>query len=648
MIAVLGSAGSFALSSIGAPGAQASTAQGHATVTVSNLNGSGPGSLRSAITAANRRSNTTTIAFSVSGTIRSKKSLPAIRERTIIDGASAPTYVAGGPPVVAVDGNANGGLKFAGDSNDSRLLGLSIINAKGSGVTLKAGWVTINGNYIGLDLAGQAAGNGDAGVRLMPGSSGNKIGLNMAGISGVVGNVISGNRGPGILMDHSSNNTVVANRIGTNPAGTAAIANRGPGINIVKRSRENVIGGTEYVDAATGEANNPTGSEGSVDPVFVVPPLGNLVSGNRSAGIRIASRSRKNVLNGNFVGTTADGDSALGNHGDGVRIKNANRNSLIGCKFVDNPFVYYNVLGANRGNGLRITDSDQVTVHANFFGVGANNTDLLPNGGDGIQVDGSSKNVQVGGVIPLGNVAAGNRRNGIEVKDDVRGFITFNTFGGLLAFKGAAPNQKNGILITATGGDNLVRTNVFSGNRQDGIKLAGKARGVTVDPNIVGATTNGMTALPNGGDGLEMGNRAHDNVVGGTRRSVIPQNLFSGNGGFGIAITGHARRNRIIYSYVGTKTFGEQALPNQKGGIFIDGRAHDNVVGQSSARLPNFLVSGNNGNGVTMSKHTRRNRVTNGYIGLTRTGQELPNSGLAILDRGMGNVFDGIVAKRVR
>lgn len=624
-----------------------STAQGGATATVSNLNDSGPGSLRSAITAANRRSDTTTIDFSVNGTIRLKKGLPAISERTIVDGTSAPTYVAGGAPVVAVNNNGHCGLKFKGDSNGSQLLGLAVVNARGTGVRVDADSITLNNNYIGLDLSGNPAGNGKSGVRLLRGSSKNKIGLNPEHVSGVVGNVISANEGPGLLMTHSSNNTVVANRIGTNAAGTAATANHG-GIEIAEGSKNNVIGGTAFVDSATGQANNPTGTEGTVTPVFVVPPLGNLVSGNRGVGIRIVSGSEKNVLNGNFVGTTADGDSPLGNHGDGVRIKNANSNSLIGCKFVNHPFVYYNVLGANGGNGLRITDSNDVTVQANFFGVGANNTNLLPNGGDGILVGGSSKNVQVGGVIPLGNVAAANDRNGIEVKDKVSGFTTFNTFGGLLAFKGAAPNGLNGILITSTGGDNLVRTNVFSGNRRNGIKLAGKARGVTVDPNVVGATTTGASALPNGGSGLKISNQAHDNLIGGTRRSVIPQNTFSGNVGFGITITGHAHRNRVIYSDIGTNALGEQAVPNQKGGILIDGSARDNVVGRSHASRPNVLISGNTGNGVTLTKHTRSNRVTNSFIGLSRSRQPLPNSGVAILDNGTGNVFDNIVAKRAR
>jgi hypothetical protein len=86
-----------------------------------------------------------------------------------------------------------------------------------------------------------------------------------------------------------------------------------------------------------------------------------------------------------------------------------------------------------------------------------------------------------------------NHQNGIEVRDTVNGFITFNTFGGLLAFKGAAANGNDGLLITSAGGNNEVRTNVFSGNDDNGIELAGNASGVKVDPDIVGLTTNGKT-----------------------------------------------------------------------------------------------------------------------------------------------------------
>ena len=133
-------------------------------------------------------------------------------------------------------------------------------------------------------------------------------------------------------------------------------------------------------------------------------------------------------------------------------IDGANHNSLVGCKFVNNPFVYYNVISGNKQNGLRVTDANDTVVQGNFFGTGANNTAIVKNRLNGILVQGSSASTQVGGVIPLGNVSAGNGRNGIEVTGRASGFTTFNTFGGLLAFKGAAPNGRDGLLITATGG----------------------------------------------------------------------------------------------------------------------------------------------------------------------------------------------------
>ena len=449
------------------------------------------------------------------------------------------------------------------------------------------------------------------------------------------------------MLAGSSANTVVANRIGTNAAGTSAIANRGNGIWITQRSRGNEIGGTAFVDTVTGKANNPTGSKGTVTPVFVVPPLGNLISGNGGNGVMIDTGSPDNTLNGNFIGTTASGDGALGNAGNGVWIDRAPGNSLVGCKFVNNPFVYYNVISGNRQNGLRVTSSDNVTVQGNFFGAGANNTTIVKNRLDGILVDGSSVNTQVGGVIPLGNVSAGNGRNGIEVTGRVRGFVTFNTFGGLLAFNGAAPNGNDGLLITSTGGNNLVRTNVFSGNTRNGIELAGNASGVTVDPNIVGLNTKGNGVLPNGGDGLLIDGTAHGNIIGGTLRSVIPQNTFSGNQGYGVAITGRAHDNRVFDSFVGTQLLGVKALGNEKGGVLIAGHAYGNLIGLRT-HTPANLISGNAGIGVTLSGGTLGNSVINNYIGLDRFGRYLPNSGRPIVNTGRHNTIRGNLFRPIR
>jgi len=620
---------------------RAVTAAFRRTFAVTSRASSGPGTLRRGLILANAGPPgvTTTIRFRVRGTISLLRPLPAISRPVIIDGTSAPAYRRGGPPVVAVNCNVQAGLLFARGSARSQLLGLAVDNARGDGVTLAASFITLNRDYIGLGLRGQPAGNRGDGVYVSPSSSADLIGLNRFAAVGVVANVISANRGNGIELSGSSGNTVVSNRIGTNPAGSRAIPNGGNGIVLTGRSDRNEIGGTAFVDKATGQANNPTGDKGTVTPVFVVPPLGNLISGNVRNGVLIGDGSRDNVLNGNFIGTTADGDGAIGNLGNGVWIDRANNNQLTGCKFVNNPFVYYNVVSGNRENGLRITSASNSVVQGNFFGSAANNAATVRNRLDGILVDGSSGNTQVGGVIPLGNVSAGNGSNGIEVAGRAHGFTTFNTFGGLHAFGGAAPNGNDGLLITATGGDNLARTNVMSGNRHNGIEIAGNASGVTVDPDIAGLDTDGTARLSNGGDGVLIDDSAHGNVIGGTLRSVIRQNTFSGNLGYGLVITGRAHDNQVIDSFIGTGILGLTALGNGHGGVLVAGHAYRNAIGVLTVKPPSNLISGNRGNGVTLLTRTSFNRVVNNYIGLDRTGRRrIPNTGRPVLNLGRFNV----------
>ena len=293
------------------------------TLVVRTLHNSGPGSLRAAITTANASGpgSATRIRFSVRGTIRLARALPAIHRRMVIDATSAPGYHGGGPPVVAINCHRHLGLVFGPGAGGSSLLGVAVDRASGAGVTLVARHITLNHDYIGLNLAGHPAGNHGAGVLVA--SNGNRIGLNPAKAVNVVANVISGNAGAGIVLAGSAHNTVVSNRIGTNRAGARALGNRGDGIDLTGGAADNEIGGTAYVNPATGQANDPTGDKGTVTPVFVVPPLGNTISGNVGNGVLINAGARDNRLNGNFIGTTGHGDRALGNAQDGVRIDRA-------------------------------------------------------------------------------------------------------------------------------------------------------------------------------------------------------------------------------------------------------------------------------------------------------------------------------------
>src|SRR5207244_3519792 len=100
----------------------------------------------------------------------------------------------------------------------------------------------------------------------------------------------SGNLANGILLEGAgtSGTMIQANEIGTNAAGTAALANGNDGILIQSGANNNTIGGTAF-------------------------GAGNVISGNLGNGITITdSGTTGNVVEGNYIGTNAAGTGALG------------------------------------------------------------------------------------------------------------------------------------------------------------------------------------------------------------------------------------------------------------------------------------------------------------------------------------------------
>lgn len=353
-------------------------------VSVSSGANAGPGTLRAAINLVNAgQANRIDLAGGITVTLTS--ALPAITKPVFIDGGGSVNGSGVFVPDAQVNFNKQTGLKFASTAVGSTLSGVALYSARGAGVTVDARRFTLNRTLIGLKPNGSAAANSGAGVLLNASATRARIGRNPTNSSHLIGNVISGNGGAGIELNGADSATIVSNLVGTDFTGDAAAANKGGGILLTNGANRNMIGGTVYVNS-DGDENNPTGTEGTVTPTFIIPPLGNHVSGNKGNGILITGGSTANTLSGNFVGTTRNGNARNPNTGDGVKILNADGNTLSGCKFVNNPFVYYNVLSGNNGDGVEIRNSDNTTVQANFFGVGANNTNRVANLGSGINV----------------------------------------------------------------------------------------------------------------------------------------------------------------------------------------------------------------------------------------------------------------------
>lgn len=577
------------------------------TFAVTNLNDSGAGSLRQAILDANAGPGADRITFSVAGTIQLTSALPDVTDQVDIDGSTAPGFSTA--PLVEVNYNSNAGLRLAFPALGSTVRSLANINASGPGITLDSPNTRVAGNYIGLRLDGVTpAGNG-SGLLINGSSSANIIG----GTAAQDRNVISGNAGDGINITGSSQNRIVANYIGTDATATLDRGNKGNGILLTNSASYNTVGGTVSSAAQfTGKA-----------------PEGNVISGNDANGVLLTLGASSNTLAANFVGTNLAGLAPVGNTLDGVAITDgANNNSLLGTFNGLTPFIFYNLLSGNGGNGLRLNDVDNTLINANFLGLGADNATPVGNGLNGLLVEAATTHTTFGGVIPLGNVTAANKQNGILITDISSGFLSFNTFSGVGAFT-LNPNLGNGqdgIRVTSMGGDIVIKTSIISNNGDDGVEISGSASGVQVVQCFVGLNTDGSLPLGNGDNGVEIGGDAHDNFIGGLQPifSVAPRNAISANAGNGVAVLGTAHDNQINFSYIGTTAKGDAALGNGKAGVFLAPGTSSTSIGSTD---PKFLtlISGNKGNGLEMTG-TTGNSVIGTRIGTTADGATgLPN-----------------------
>ena len=178
----------------------------------------------------------------------------------------------------------------------------------------------------------------------------------------------------------------------------------------------------------------------------------NVISGNGGDGVLISNfQTAENAVRGNFIGTNASGNAALGNSGAGVEISNADENLIGGTASGAR-----NVISGNGGDGVVIFGSDATgnVVQGNFIGTGVNGTTALGND-DGVVISSGSEST-VGSAI--GSTAGGNR-------------IAHNDGDGVLVFGGLAV------------GNSVLSNSMFS-NGELGIDLSGgtqDAFGVTAN-----------------------------------------------------------------------------------------------------------------------------------------------------------------------
>ena len=185
----------------------------------------------------------------------------------------------------------------------------------------------------------------------------------------------------------SSGNTIVGNYLGTD--GLSAFAGQ-TGISV--RGSSNVVGGATAVDR-----NVVVGTSRVVEvqPFCIEGPCG------PAAG---------NVLRGNYLGTNAAGNAALGQPFVGVYLAGV-QDTVIGGPGAGQGNV---IGGAGFDGGIYVESATgTTTIQGNLIGVAANGIGQLPNRGPGIQIEAGG--LLVGGTTAgAGNVIAYNGEESVD------------------------------------------------------------------------------------------------------------------------------------------------------------------------------------------------------------------------------------------
>ena len=327
-----------------------------------------------------------------------------------------------------------------------------------------------------ITIDGTTAGGGF--VELNGSSAGSASGLSLTADGSVVrGLVINRFSSAGIYVQ-GNNNLIEGNRIGTSADGTADLGNGSNGV---------------WVNGLSVSSTNNTIRD-------------NLISGNGSHGIFVwGVNASANIVEGNYIGTDVTGSSYLRNDGAGIEIRDSASNRIGGTTAVQR-----NIISGNSSNGVSIVGSTGAIVQGNYIGTDVSGTELQPNAGRGIYVQGSSNTIggslaTAGVCTPPCNLVSGNT-DGIFVDGD-NNLVQGNFVGTDLSGTADLGNSSYGITVGGSGGSqntiggpstaegNLVAFNL------GGVKILGSGSvGNAIQGNSIWA--NDLLGIDLGGNGV--------------------------------------------------------------------------------------------------------------------------------------------------
>ncbi|MFZ1728947.1 MAG: choice-of-anchor Q domain-containing protein [Bacteroidota bacterium] len=587
---------------------------------VTNTMNSGVGSLRDAINFANANPGPDVITFCIpktdpgydalSGayTIIPLTGLPALGSDLVVDGWSQSGFA--GSPIIELNGSSTAGSFGFVINNASHVTVRGfVINrflgnpGNGIGIGVFGAGATdnwINGCYIGTNVAGTLAQpNGQIGIWVSGGPSGNTIGTNADGVNDAAErNVISGNNRSAVEIN-SNNNVVAGNYLGVNATGTAAIPNGEQGVRFLGTAAGNMVGGT-------------------------VPSARNVISGNVLHGVLIENPATDNSVLGNLIGTNAAGTAGIAN--------NAGIGVFASGNMIGGPGTSMrNIISGNNAAGIYLF-GDGNTVQGNYIGTDITGNSAVPNAATIFHtaIWCSGNNNLIGGVLPgTGNVVAGNNHYGIFVGyTTATGNVIQGNLVGLNAGGTAVlSNRLEGVYLhgpgNTLGGASPAARNVIAGSfLEDGVEVSGNSN--IVEGNYIGTDITGSVALANQKSGVFV-NGAMNTVIGGATSGA--GNLVSGNTLDGITVSGVTATGTLIQgNKVGTNAAGSSAVGNHRWGIQLNMKSSGTLIGTNADGIDDVaernLISGNGGStydGIGIIDASS-NTVAGNYIGSDISG----------------------------
>lgn len=326
-----------------------------------------------------------------------------------------------------------------------------------------------------------------------------------------------------------SNNIIVASEYGNVLIGDASLT---PDIgNVVEYNLIGVAGdGTTALVDQTGTATGIVHGYSQSDTI-----RSNVISGHPYEGVYCQADTYDMVIDSNLIGSSWDTTTTVWNGFEAIRL--TGRGHMLRGNIVN---------GSSRGISIR-NPGDSMTVQGNWAGRHASYPGLTANS-YGIFIQGTAN--LIGGPDPSdANVCSWNG-SGIWMRGAACSLnvIQNNTIGLNQARTDSVPNGFNGIGIQGSASNNRIIDNVIGANWASGIYVVNlstqEPHDNIIQGNYIGVSPVGLTSFPNEW-GISLENTAH-NVIGGLGANQF--NRIMTNNQEGVWISGDSNQilNNII------------------------------------------------------------------------------------------------------